>query len=172
MTSNYDESYDRFLSPSDLTEGEPDCFEILSAYIDGEATTQECKQVQEWLDNDPEIKQIYRQLLKIQGGMQQLTIPVERSIPTANFTEQVFAKIDRRSKNKRVAIWGSAIAATIVATVLSMLPNTSVPSLRFADNDSLEVHPSGTVKVAVSLNKPTVIIPKAAVSSSSPGQEI
>ncbi len=172
MTSNYDEFYDGSLSPLEMEEGEIDCFEVLSAYIDGEATAQERRQVQEWLDNDPEIKKLYLQLLKLQGGMQQMVLPVGSSIAAEDLTEQVFATIDKRSRNKRIAIWGSAIAATIVATVVSVFPNVSTPGLRFADNETPEILTSNTVKVAVSLSKPTVIIPKAAVSSASSRQEI
>lgn len=165
MTSNYDEFYDRFLSPSEVEEGEADCFEILSAYIDGEATAEECKQVQNWLDNDPEIKKTYLQLLKLQEQMHSIPAPVSK-ISTEQLTEQVFTKIDRRSQRKRVAIWGSAVAAAIVGAVVSIVPHSSTPSFRFADNDSPQIN-SRPVKVAVSLDKPTVIIPKAAVSNSS-----
>ena len=164
MTSNYeDEFYDRFLSPSELEEGEADCFEILSAYIDGEATVAERKQVQDWLDNDPEIKQTYLQLLKLQGGMQNLAVP--SPIPADELAQKVFAQVDRRSDRRRTFVWGSAIAAAIVGAVLTIIPNGSAPSLRFADSESPATNQNKTVKVAVSLNKPTVIIPKAAVAN-------
>lgn len=165
MTFNYDD-FAEYVTPSfDLEEGELDYFELLSAYIDGEATVEERKQVQQWLDNDPEIKNIYLQLLKLQGGMQNLTAPASETTSAEILSQQVFNRIARSQNRKRVVIWGSAIAATIAATVASMIPNSLSPSLRIAGN-SAQNNPSPSLMVAVSLSRPTVVIPKAAVATS------
>jgi anti-sigma factor RsiW len=167
MTSNYDDftEYPQYNNlQSDLEED--GYFELLSAYIDGEATTAERKQVQQWLDNDPEIKQTYLQLLKLQGEMQNLTPPTT-AISADTLAEKVFNTIDRRNSRKRVAIWGSAIAATIIGTVVSIVPNSPFSSLRVADNNINQ-----PTMIAVSLNKPAVIIPKAAVSTPNYRDEI
>jgi anti-sigma factor RsiW len=164
MTSNYDD-FSEYDAPSfEPEEGEFDYFELLSAYIDGEATVEERKQVQQWLDNDPEIKHIYLQLLKLQSGIQNLTVPTQETIPAAILSEQVFNCIDRRDNRKKTVIWGSAIAATIVTTIISLIPNSLSPSLKMAGNSSHN-NPSPSIMVAVSLSKPTVIIPKAAVAT-------
>ena len=165
MTSNYDD-FSEYVSPSsdsdDLEQREDRCFELLSAYIDEEATVAERKQVQQWLDNDPQIKQTYLQLLKLQNGMQSLSVPCS---PTSNINlaEEVCKKIDSRRDHKRIAIWGSAIAATIIGTVVSIVPNSLSP-FKMAKNTISEPVNQPTM-VAVSLNKPAVIIPKAAVST-------
>ena len=165
MSSNYDDfsEYSEYIDSSSNLEEENDYFELLSAYIDGEATVEERKQVQHWLDNDPEIKQTYLQLVKLQGEMQNLSAP--KLISEKTLSEKVFNEIDRRDSRKRIAIWGSAIAATIIGTVVSIVPNSSFSGLRMAENSSPRNINKSTM-VAVSLNKPAVIIPKAVVSTS------
>jgi anti-sigma factor RsiW len=170
MTSNYDDFSKYDAASSDLEEDASDCFELLSTYIDGEATVEERKQVQKWLDNDPEIKQIYLQLLKLQGGMQNLTVPASERTSAEILSEQVFNHVDRTHHRQKVVIWGGAIAATIVATVTSMMPNSLSPSLRIAENATQD-NSSPSIMVAVSLSKPTVIIPKAAVANSNPNAQ-
>lgn len=161
MTSNYDK-YSEYDSPLDDGEdAEARCFELLSAYIDGEATVAERQQVQQWLDNDPQIKQTYLQLLQLQNQMQNLSVPPQETVSADILAQQVFNRIDTRDRKKAV-IWGGAIAATVVATVSSLLP-IPYPSLRMAQNPLNKI--SKPMMVAVSLNKPAVVIPKAAVSA-------
>lgn len=163
MTSHNDKFSEYDVSPSnDLEDAEAHRFELLSAYIDGEATVTERKQVQQWLDNDPEIKQTYLQLLQLQDRMQNLSVP-SQAISTDVLTERVFNQIDRTRNRKKAIIWGSAIAATVVATVSSLIP-LPAPSLRIA-KDYIQNQGSKPMMVAVSLNKPTVVIPKAAVAA-------
>ncbi|VEP18879.1 conserved hypothetical protein [Hyella patelloides LEGE 07179] len=164
MTSNYDDFSEYVAPSSELEDAEFDYFELLSAYIDGEATIAERKQVQHWLDNDPEIKQTYLQLVKLQGGMQNLTAPTQEKVSAEILSEQVFNRIDRRSNQKRAIIWGSAIAATIIGAISGIVPNPLSPtSLRMAENSPQNNQPQ-PMMVAISLNKPAVVIPKAAVS--------
>lgn len=171
MTSNYDD-FSEYVTPSfESEEGEADYFELLSSYIDGEATVEERKQVQYWLDNDPEIKHIYLQLLKLQGGIQNLTVPAPESTSADVLVEQVFNRLDHSQKRKKAIIWGSAIAATFIATVSSIIPGSLFPSVRLAENSSQD-NSSPSIMVAVSLNKPTVIIPKTAVSNSNIQEKI
>lgn len=163
MTS-YNDKFSEYDSPSnDLEDAEAHRFELLSAYIDGEATVAERKQVQQWLDNDPEIKQTYLQLLQLQERMQNLSVPSQATISTDILTERVFNQIDRTRNRKKAIIWGGAIAATVVATVSSLIP-LPTSSLRMA-KDSIQNQVSKPMMVAVSLNKPAVVIPKAAVAA-------
>lgn len=163
MTSHNDKFSEYDVSPSnDLEDAEAHRFELLSAYIDGEATVAEREQVQQWLDNDPEIKQTYLQLLQLQARMQNPIVP-SQSVSADILSERVFNQIDRRDRKKAI-IWGSAIAATVVATVSSFIP-LPTPSLRMAQTPILN-KASKPMMVAVSLNKPAVVIPKAAVSTS------
>ncbi|NJK40330.1 MAG: hypothetical protein HC934_01275 [Acaryochloridaceae cyanobacterium SU_2_1] len=107
-------------------------FELLSAYLDGETTAEERKQVEALLEEDFSFQQSYQQLLQIQRGFQALPAPV-RTISVEQTLEQVLARVERKP---RIAIWtitlGSAAAATIVAAVAglfsgggSFLPQTA-----------------------------------------------
>lgn len=164
MTSNYDDFSEYVAPSSELEDAEFDYFELLSAYIDGEATIAERKQVQYWLDNDPEIKQTYIQLVKLQGGMQNLTVPTQETVSAEILSEQVFNRIDRNSNKKRAIIWGGALAATIIGAISGIVPSPLSPNLRMAEN-SPQNNPPQPMMVAISLNRPAVVIPKAAVSA-------
>ena len=163
MTSNYDDFPEYIVPSSEGEDANLDCFELLSAYIDGEATAGERKQVQYWLDNDPQIKQTYLQLLKIQGGMQNLAVPTSETLSSETLSERVFATVDRRSRHKKAIVWGGAIAATIISAFAGIVPSSLAPSARMAEKSPQNNH-SHPMMVAVSLNKPAVVIPKAAVS--------
>ncbi len=149
----------------DELDPELDYFVILSAYIDGEASVAECQQVQTWLDQDPEIKKVYCQLLSLQGGMQNLAIPSQDVASELDISQQVFARLDRSRNLRRMLLGTGAIAATLVGVVVNLIPNPFVPNLRLADNNSFDSDISQPFEVAVSLNEPTVIIPKTAISN-------
>ena len=185
MTSNYDDlnlnqtfAPDRrdFMMPqediSNLDDNEMgnanlDCFELLSAYLDGEATVEERRQVQTWLDNDPEIKKMYIQLSRLHHGIQNLPAP-EAVASSTELSARVFQSIDRTQRKRKVVIWGGgAIAALVLATISNLFTGSgNVPALRLAESPEQKTV-SSPVMVAVAVNKPTVIIPKAAVSSQS-----
>jgi hypothetical protein len=83
-------------------------FELLSAYLDGEATTQERQQVEALLAEDAEFQKLYRQLKQIHSGIPHIPVPTSQSLDA--LTEGVFAKIDKR-RHRRFAWVGGAIAA-------------------------------------------------------------
>lgn len=140
-----------------------DRFELLSAYIDGEVTAQERKQVQELLSTDSTMQHLYTRLMKLRQGMHQLPVPTPAS--TAQQTaEQVFSRIDRR-RNLRTVLWGgAAIAALFVSAVSGILPGSRsfVPQLAQKPDATAE-----TLEIA--LNQPVIEIPKAAVVDSDQG---
>ena len=163
--------HNNFNSPdpesSDIEEldSDLDYFVILSAYIDGEASVAECQQVQAWLDQDPEIKKVYCQLLSLQGGMQNSAIPSQDVAFELDTSQKVFARLDRSRNLRRIFLGTGAIAATVVGVFVNVIPNPFVPSMRLADNNSFDADISQPFEVAVSLNEPTVIIPKTAISN-------
>ncbi|MBA2748353.1 MAG: zf-HC2 domain-containing protein, partial [Tatlockia sp.] len=72
-----------------------DFFELLSAYLDGEVTSTEKRQVEERLNNDAETQKLYARLLALRQNFQTLPVPpasqsVEQTI------QQVFGKIEKR----------------------------------------------------------------------------
>lgn len=94
-------------------------FELLSAYIDGEVSSQERAQVQAWIDNDPEFKQTYLGLIRLQTNLSQM--PVPPSISTNQLAQQVFDRLDRESHWRRLWFFGSITAAAVVVAACSSM---------------------------------------------------
>ncbi len=109
-------------------------FELLSAYIDGEVTPQEKTQVQAWIDNDPEFKQVYLGLIRLQVALPQM--PVPPSISAEQLSQQVFDRLDCETRWRRLWFWGSVTAAAVVvAACSSILVKPMDPSLQQANLD-------------------------------------
>ncbi len=161
MTSKFDSfEHDKFAkNPREEKELPTDCFELLSAYIDGELSATERNQVQSWLDQDPKIKNLYTQLLSLQGSMQ-LSIAPPSSKSVAEITTGVFQSIDRR-RQRRLVLTGSAIAATILTTITALIPGITPAGLRVAESENPEDTTSESIMLAVALNQPAINIPKA-----------
>lgn len=102
---------------TDIKTIEFDRFELLSAYLDGEATTAERKQVEAWLTTDSEFNQCYQQLLQMQRGFQ--SIPMPASVPVEQTIENVMARVERQPK---VVAWATAgTAAAVIAAAIAGL---------------------------------------------------
>lgn len=164
MTSKFDGfEHDKFDDSSkEATELPTDCFELLSAYLDGELSTAERTQVQYWLDHDPKIKNLYTQLLVLQGNMQ---LPMEppSSKSVAEITAGVFQSIDRR-RQRRLVFTRSAIAASILATIAAFVPGITPTGLRVAEvenRNNSDTLVSPRIMLAVAVTEPAINIPKA-----------
>lgn len=94
----------------DIKTIEFDRFELLSAYLDEEASAAERKQVEAWLATDPEFNQCYQQLLQLQRGFQATPVPASTSVEET--VESVFAQVERKPK---LALWATVGAAAAVA---------------------------------------------------------
>lgn len=94
-----------------------DRFELLSAYIDGEVTAAEQKQVEEWLATDPTVQQLHNRLMKLRSAFRTMPSPAPVQ-PVEKTVEQVMAKLDRPRPNLRL-VWGggAAIAAAVLGAV-------------------------------------------------------
>ena len=57
-------------------------FELLSAYLDGEVTPTQRKEVQELLAQDPEAQGLYRRLLALRQEINSLPIPQPQYTPS------------------------------------------------------------------------------------------
>lgn len=86
-------------------------FELLSAYLDGEVSPSERKQVEQWLTDDPEFKQTYRQMLALQEGWKSSPV-LAPSMPTEQLVARVMARVDRKPK---LWVWGGIGAAAAIA---------------------------------------------------------
>jgi anti-sigma factor RsiW len=145
-----------------------DSFELISAYLDGELSPTERHQVQKWIDQDPQIKAIYSKLLTLQSQIQTLEAPPHQRT-VGEITEQVFQSLDRRRRQRRLVLGGSAIAASCLVAITGLISGMMPPSLRLAQSpssnkiapgiESNQIEPNN-VMLAVALNKPAINIPK------------
>jgi anti-sigma factor RsiW len=162
MTSKF-EDFEHEKLVSDTTE-EPklstDCFELLSAYIDGEASSSQRKQVQIWLDRDPKIKQIYQQLLALQGQMQHSMAP-ESEKSVAEITTRVFQSIDSSRRQRQLTWAATALAASFIAALAGIVSGTTPFRMKLATTNHPPEVNSSTVMLAVALDRPAINIPKA-----------
>jgi hypothetical protein len=129
-----------------------DRFELLSAYLDGEVTAAERREVEDWLANDPEIQRLYKRLLGLRQGLRTMPMSPAQQ-PVEHTIHQVYQRMHQRSR-RRAAVWGgSAIAAVFIGAVLSVLPNLQ---------SQMAQSPHGRIEpLMVALNDPVVEIPKA-----------
>jgi anti-sigma factor RsiW len=128
-------------------------FELLSAYLDGEVTASERKQVEAWIATDRAFQQQYRQMQSIQHAMPRISVPSSQS--TTALADGVFGQIDRNRNRKLSWIGGGAIAATVLAAVTGLgglLGDR--PQLQFASNKANTPAP-----LMVALNDPILAMP-------------
>ena len=146
-----------------------DRFELLSAYLDGEVTAAERRQVEEWLANDSSVQNLHKRLLSLRQGLRNLPVPQEKSIEET--VDSVMTRLRRRTR-KAWMFGGAAVAACIIGSLSSLIPN-SEPGLRFANTSVEETQLASSEEIAslpmITLNQPLVRIPKA---NQSPQDEI
>lgn len=145
---------------------ERDCFELLSAYLDGEVTATERKQVEEWLSKDASVKCLYKRLLNLRQGLQNIPVP-----PTNQSSETTIEQVLKRINRPQDLAWifgGAALAACILGTVSTLFPGNSSRILQMAE--TTELTPAVTQPaisdspLMVALNKPVMEIPKTAIA--------
>ncbi len=165
MTSNF-EGFESDIKQTDskTEDSALDYFELLSAYVDGELSTSQKNQVQALLDQDPQIKQVYTQLLALQSQMQHsIAPPSEKSVD--EITKGVFRLIEHRRSRRRKLVWGGGATAALLAIISGMIPGIS-PALKMAKLDAPAVVNSPAFMLAVAVNKPAINIPKSATGYS------
>lgn len=147
----------------------PDRFELLSAYLDGELSPDQRKQVESWLDTDPSVKRLYTQLLRMRDAINAIPVPEFETPHSDELAKQVFARVDRQPRV--LALWagvGAAIAATFVAAVSGLVvgdrgffPQTAIspdPSAQVAFSPAPDLSASSLM---IGLDRPVVDIPQA-----------
>ncbi len=140
-----------------------DRFELLSAYLDGEVTPAERKQVEDWLANDAEVQCLYTRLLNLRQGLRTLPVPQIQQ-PVEQRSQQVLARLNHRSQ-KAVFWGGAAIAALFVGVLSSGVPGLQSPVHQFA-LQSPKPKVESPEPLMVALNSPPLEIPKAPMAVS------
>jgi anti-sigma factor RsiW len=146
-------------------------FELLSAYLDGEVSATERKQVEAWLDHDPQLRQTYQRLLTLQNGLKAMPIAAP-SIQPEQLAQNVLKRVDR---SRRLWVWGGiGTAAAVVVGSLSGLLTGQSWDMKTAQHPLQEQPPfnapSGAIKndanaalpnatLMIALERPPVEIP-------------
>ncbi|WP_445627100.1 anti-sigma factor family protein [Nostoc sp. DSM 114167] len=145
-----------------------DRFELLSAYLDGEVTATERRQVEEWLANDASVQCLYARLLKLRQGLRTLPVPAAQQSPEET-VQQVLTRLRRRSRLNWIAA-GGAVAACAIGAISGLVGGGSmVPQLaQRPQREPIQTSSASIVPpspLMVGLNNPVIEIPKAAVAS-------
>ncbi|MDZ8260395.1 anti-sigma factor family protein [Nostoc sp. ChiQUE01b] len=145
-----------------------DRFELLSAYLDGEVTATERRQVEEWLANDASVQCLYARLLKLRQGLRTLPVPAAQQSPEET-VQQVLTRLRRRSSLNWM-VGAAAIAACAIGAVSGLVGGGSmVPQLaQRPQKEPIQTSSASIVPpspLMVGLNNPVIEIPKAAVAS-------
>ncbi|MEH2260950.1 anti-sigma factor family protein [Nostoc sp.] len=145
-----------------------DRFELLSAYLDGEVTATERKQVEEWLANDASVQCLYARLLKLRQGLRTLPVPAAQQSPEET-VQQVLTRLRRRSRLNWM-VGAAAVAACAIGALSSLVGGGSmVPQLaQRPQREPIQTSSASIVPpspLMVGLNNPVIEIPKAAVAS-------
>jgi anti-sigma factor RsiW len=150
-----------------------DRFELLSAYMDGEVTADERRQVEEWLANDPTVQRLHERLLKLRHSFQTMPMPVsdQRSVETT--VDSVLTRVDRRPRF--AVLWGGiAIAAVAIGAISTSFLGNYSPAPQIAQVPKVSAPQSATSDdspepLLVALDKPLISMPPASVMPQSGG---
>ncbi len=136
-----------------------DCFELLSAYLDGEVTAKERAIVQNWLQTDPSVYSLYNRLMNLRHGFRQECSPEPARV---EFTiAGVCNRLGYRLRMVTMATAGVLFLATlnILSGGLSLNLGSISPTV-LSKSQSLEV----------TVGQPVFPIPQ--VSSTSPSEKV
>lgn len=180
MTSNHSQNNDfESVSPnhpdpsSSVNTMQRDRFELLSAYLDGEVTAAERKQVEQWLTTDPTMQRLHSRLLKLRQGFQALPVPAP-SQTSQQMADQIFAKVERRS-NRRRLVWVGATAAMVVGALTTLVGGDRSFMPQVAKSPEQVTTPqqeTASEPLMIALDKPVVEIPKAPVAAPQPTKSL
>ncbi len=129
-----------------------DRFELLSAYLDGEVTAAERRQVEDWLTNDPTTKRLYSRLLMMQQSFQAMPVPAAEQ-SAQELATKVLQRVERKPKRTWI-LGGSAIAALLIAVVSGVGGDRQLFAPQFARSPV----PSESDGLIMALNEPLVEI--------------
>lgn len=156
--------------PDTMDNFKRDRFELISAYLDGEVTADERRQVEDWLKHDESAQCLYTRLLKLRQSVRLMPMPpVEQS--TEETVQQVMTRVNRRPRV--AAAWGGAAIAAGFLGLLIHLPDIgsmAVQQLASRPDEKEQVSKpiSAIVEpdaLMIALDRPIIEIPKAPTST-------
>ncbi|PSB20489.1 transcriptional regulator [filamentous cyanobacterium Phorm 46] len=138
--------------PGNVTTMMRDRFELLSAYLDGEVTATERREVEELLTNDPATKRLYSRLLSMQRSFSSMPVPAAEQ-SAQELAAKVLQRVERKTKRNWV-LGGGAIAALLIAVVSGVAGGRQ----SFAPQFAASPVPAESDGLVVALNEPLVEI--------------
>ncbi|WP_228052146.1 anti-sigma factor [Tychonema sp. LEGE 07199] len=129
-----------------------DRFELLSAYLDGEVTATERREVEELLTNDPATKRLYSRLLSMQRSFSSMPVPAAEQ-SAQDLAAKVLQRVERKTKRNWV-LGGGAIAALLIAAVSGVAGGRQLFAPQFAKSPL----PAESDGLIVALNEPVMEI--------------
>lgn len=153
-------------SSGSLNTVQRDRFEMLSAYLDGEVTAAERKQVEEWLAHDTNVQRLHARLLNLRQALQAMPVPTSEC-SVQETVDQVFDRVERRPKLS--LIWGGAAIAALFVGAMATMFSTENPFLPQIAKSPEQVESPRPETIAsepllIALDRPLVTIPKAPVA--------
>ncbi len=150
---------------------QPQQYELLSAYLDGEVTPEQRRQVERWMADDPQFKALYFQWLQVRAQWRSMPIP-QAAIAPKQLANRVFEQIHRRIRTR--LIWGGAAITAVLLTAISgsilgenpgsfkqqLSQSSEIEPLRIALHEPVVpiINPDA---VSISVDQPLIQIPKA-----------
>ena len=149
-----------------LNYNKADRFELLSAYLDGEVTAAERRQVEDWLSTDESVKCLYARLLKLRQGVKSIPVPASEQSPEVTF-QNVWKRVNYRYRLGWM-FGGAAIATCVIGSLSGLIPGNT-PQLQLAQQTIKPTvvkteTPLTVSPLMVALNNPVIEIPKTAVA--------
>jgi anti-sigma factor RsiW len=135
MNANFD-NHDA-MQPSHSAPPERDRFELLSAYLDGEVTAAERRQVETLLTSDQKFANMHRRLMTLRQGFQTMPVPASAQ-PVERMINQVLDKVERRSRLRLIIGGALAAAAASVAIVGGLNTQSYAPQIASSSRSGLE----------------------------------
>lgn len=124
-------------------------FELISAYLDGEVTPLQRKEVEALLETDPVARHLYQRLLKLHSKFQK--IPIASTLEPVNQTiKRILEKVEGRSRRNFVLV-SSAVTGLCIAVISGFISITRFPIVKLAN-----IPDSQAVQIA--LNEPVIEI--------------
>lgn len=146
-------------------------FELVSAYLDGEVTLSERREVENLLATDAVTRHLYHRLVQLRSEFQRMPVPPTTE-PIEVTVDKVFEKIDHRSR-RTLVLAGSAIVAVCVAIVSGIVSANRSPIMELAETETVQIALNEPVMEIVSpnslmltINEPVLQIPKVNVTPS------
>lgn len=143
-------------------------FELLSAYLDRELTTETTEEVEQWLIRDQQAQKTYRNLLQLRYHIRRAPVYASQRSSSEALAKKVVSQATHQTL-KQGLFWGGGTIAALFITMISGVFSWSDPPLSRLAKSSESNVPSDSLMIVI--DQPVVEIPIVPVSTSSQTQE-